>query len=134
MPSTRHSNDTAGVANTSSLEKVASHGDIIFEVGRDVGDAPARMLVSSAILSMASRSFAALLGPRFLEGRQDRSPSSPVTIRLPDDGPQAMSDKCNLLHLRNVPDLQICEPERVLALAIVIDKYCCVDVLRLASQ
>lgn len=83
---------------------------------------------------MASRSFAALLGPRFLEGEQDRSPAHPATVRLPDDASLAMSDMCNLLHLKHPPALQTCGPERILALAVVIDKYCCVDSLRLASQ
>lgn len=127
-------NDSVKIAGTSILEQIATHGDVVLEVGRDVEDAPAQMLVSSAVLSMASRSFAALLGPRFQEGRQDRSTGSPALVALPDDQPQAMSDMCNLLHLRDVPELQVCEPERIVALAVVIDKYCCVDALRLAMQ
>jgi hypothetical protein len=59
-------------------------------------DTPANLLVSSKVLSLASPVFAALLGPKFLEGDHLRRGVSPI-IELHDDDPTAMALICNIL-------------------------------------
>ncbi|KAK4496045.1 hypothetical protein PRZ48_013314 [Zasmidium cellare] len=119
-----------------TLDKISKNGDVIFEVGEEATPRR-RILVSSAILSNASTAFAALLGPHFREGQllASASTNGPVTIPLPEDEPQAMSDLLRLLHLINVPELAWADDfPRIFAFALAADKWCCVDALHLQSQ
>ncbi|KAF2165588.1 hypothetical protein M409DRAFT_23881 [Zasmidium cellare ATCC 36951] len=119
-----------------TLNRISKNGDVIFEVGEEA-TARCRLLVSSAILIQASTTFAALLGPRFREGQQLASANTngPVTIPLPEDEPQAMSDLLRLLHLVNVPQLASAKDiKRIRSFAVAADKWCCVEALHLQSQ
>ncbi|KAI5360468.1 putative SKP1/BTB/POZ domain superfamily protein [Septoria linicola] len=120
------------------LTTIAERGDLILHVGgtkdakrQDVK----KLLVSSAILIQLSKVFAAPLGPHFREGQASRSESDPHVIELPEDNANAIEDMCNLLHLNVVGDLSRpkakSDAPRVLCLAVAIDKYDLVDVLRL---
>ncbi|KXT18366.1 hypothetical protein AC579_965 [Pseudocercospora musae] len=123
-----------------TTEDIAPDGDVIFEVGDETRR---RLRVSSKILSTVSPVFKTWLGPYFREGQLSRDASNPVTIELPEDQPQAMSDMCNLLHFRRVLELGFINVElgrecerasRVLEFAIVVDKYCCTEALYLQAQ
>ncbi|KAK4493780.1 hypothetical protein PRZ48_014965 [Zasmidium cellare] len=100
---------------------VAANGDLLLEVGTSP---KIKLLVSSQVLTAASKVFGALLGPKFLEGQSTRSPQSPQTISLPDDDPEDMHMVCRLLHGAVSPDeLSHITDLEILHLAIPIDKY-----------
>jgi hypothetical protein len=116
--------------NKEIMESIAPAGDIVLVVGTE----SRRLLVLSTVLKKSSKVFAALLGPKFLEG-QISSSSQPKEISLPDDDATAMSDMCHLLHNSQVKDLiESPSADRILALAVAVDKYDCVDALQLEIQ
>lgn len=113
-------------------EAIASSSDVILVVGEP---AQIKLLVSSAVLTGASKVFAALLGPDFLEGQGKRTSTQQQEITLLEDDATAMSDMCRLLHGKYVEGfLRTPGTDRILAFAIVVDKYACADALRLQSQ
>ena len=87
-------------------------------------DTPANLLVSSKVLSLASPVFAALLGPKFLEGNHIRRGDSPI-IELHDDDPAAITLICNILHYRYDSVPTQLEAEQLRQIAILCDKYDC---------
>ena len=115
-----------------TIEDIAPNGDVFFLVGTP----PTRKLrVSSMLLGVASGVFKAFLGPHFLEGQQMRDAAGPKEIELPDDDAMAMSDMCNLLHFKPVRVLDRPRMSKsLLAFAVVVDKYACVEALHLQSQ
>ncbi|KXT02401.1 hypothetical protein AC578_7832 [Pseudocercospora eumusae] len=132
--------ENSGSDTNITTEDIAPDGDVIFEVGDETRR---RLRVSSTILSMASPVFKTWLGPHFLEGQRSRDASNPVTIELPADQPQAMSDMFNLLHFRRVLELEYRNKSsdeesehasRVLEFAIVANKYCCTEALYLQAR
>lgn len=140
--------EAEGAENT--LGRISKNRDIIFEVGEHE-KVQRRILASSAVLCETSTAFAALLGPYFREGQQLRNAENPVTIPLPEDGPDAMFDLLRLLHHVSVPELadnkcaetifawlREMEPDknlrRLSAFAVAADKWCCVEALRLQSR
>jgi hypothetical protein len=117
--------------NKEIMESIAPAGDIVLVVGTE----SRRVLVLSTVLKTSSKVFASLLGPKFLEGQGSASSQQPKEIALPDDDPTAMSDMCHLLHNNQVEDLIVCpSTDRILAFAVVVDKYDCVNALRLQIQ
>ena len=113
-------------------KKIAGDGDVILIVGEP---AEAKLLVHSVVLTAASKVFSALLGPNFREGQAVRSSEQPKEIKLPEDDARAMSDMCHLLHGKHVDELlKAVTSARVLSYAIVVDKYACVDALRMQSH
>ncbi|KAI7277108.1 hypothetical protein KC335_g99 [Hortaea werneckii] len=72
---------------------VAADGDIILALPQNLC-----IRVSSAVLSLVSPVFKAMLGPRFREGSESRSSSQPKEISLPEDDGIAMKHLCLLLH------------------------------------
>ena len=110
---------------------IAPSGDLVLLVGDPV---EVKLLVSSAVLQDASKVFAALLGPHFLEGQPTQG--GPKEIELPEDDAVGMSDMCHLLHNKQVHGLLKNRPssDRILAFAIMVDKYDCVDALQLQIQ
>lgn len=116
----------------SGVEKeniIAPEGDLVLIVG----EAQVKLLVASAILSSASKVFKALLGPRFKEGQTHGSTGQPKAITFPEDNTQAMLDMVRVLH--NQVDDSFIAPsgDRVLDLAVVIDKYDCAKSVKLQS-
>jgi hypothetical protein len=87
-------------------------------------DTSANLLVSSKVLSLASPVFAALLGPKFLEGNNIRRGVCPV-IELHDDDPAAITLICNILHYRYDSVPTQLEAEQLGQIAILCDKYDC---------
>lgn len=101
-------------------QAISQDGNVMLEVGQPI---TTRLQVSSKVLAAASHYFAALLGPRFREGRTLLAFET-VNIPVPEDNPRAMGDMCRLLHGQNVPELA--DPdvsaERIYDLAVVVDK------------
>jgi hypothetical protein len=112
-------------SNISTVETISKDCDFVLDVGNPVAR---RLKVSSKVLTAASRYFEALLGPHFREG-QTLIQSGTVIVPTPEDDPQAMSDMCNLLHGRSIPELlsQSILASRILHLAITLDKVCSPD-------
>ena len=128
------------MATSAHIEKIAQLGDLVLEIGTS----KKKPLVSSTVLTNLSKVFAVLLGPNFKEGQTQRDATNPQTISLPDDDVTAVTHMCMMLHCKVVPEFS--NPGgnatttdttrdnhslRLLKLAMVIDKYDCVDVLRL---
>ncbi|KAK3696164.1 hypothetical protein LTR37_018066 [Vermiconidia calcicola] len=115
-----------------NTEQIASAGDVVLVVGTQT---EVKLLISSTVLSSASKVFAALLGPAFREGQGLASASQPKQTTLREDEPQAMSDMCNFLHGRAVVGfLEVAPSARILSIAIAADKYACVDAQRSYSR
>lgn len=89
--------------SATGLIQLSRNGDVIFEVG--MSEEQRRIQVSSALLTMPSTAFVALLGPHFREGRNLGDAQNPATIPLPEDEPEAMSDLFFLLHHVPIPAL-----------------------------
>ncbi|KAK5135231.1 hypothetical protein LTR08_005481 [Meristemomyces frigidus] len=118
-------------ANDVATEHIAPQGDIMLIVGKKP---EARLRVSSAVLIANSPVFAAMLGPNFQEGLIAGTTETPKEVALPDDEATAMSDMCNLLHLKTPSALCAKPASRILPLAIANDKYGCHDALILQSD
>lgn len=89
-------------------DNVEPTGDLLLLVGSE-GCEQKLIRVSSKVLSLASRVFATMLGPRFAEchplsdqksSKIGGKPTLPLTIALPEDDPELMSWFCNAIHLR----------------------------------
>lgn len=87
------------------------------------------LLVSSRVMSLASPVFAAMLSPNFKEGQSDGQ-GIVKRIRLPEDDEEALSVICYTLHhcTENIP--QRLEASLLAKIAILCDKYCCVNVFK----
>ena len=101
-------------------------GDIVLKLGS--GDEATLIRVHSKVLSLASPVFAAMLSPRFAEGKalEDNKgmADSTTTIDLPDDDPEAMSLICRVLHFKDDAAQRTTYPSVLLmALAVLCDKY-----------
>ncbi|TKA59756.1 hypothetical protein B0A55_11950, partial [Friedmanniomyces simplex] len=86
-----------------------------------------RLRVCSAALSLGSPVFKAMLSPRYTEG-QALASASPVELPLPDDGSEAMTVLCNVLHHRNAgltPSVEL-----QVEVAVLSDKYDCTEALQ----
>lgn len=124
--------DDLGEENTIEAVK---NGDVFFML-----DPETRTRVSSALLSCASPVFTTMLNGNFKEGQIPKSAENPAEIAIQDDDHEAFIFLCNLLHFRHnatrVLDNQ--EPtilaEKLVRLAIAVDKYDCVDAFRLIGE
>ena len=119
-------------ADTVTVETIKSGGDVTLLVGEDedcVG-----LLVSSTWLSSTSPVFQAMLEGRFSEAVTTRSAESPQELFLPHDDPSGIRDLCAFIHhnveLINTP----WSIDRILELAIAMDKYDCTSPLQLQTQ
>ena len=81
-----------------------------------------------------------MLRDKFKEGQHQRSACHLKRIDLPDDDPEAMVSLCKIVHFRaDNSDILTGRPSpqlgvQLLKLAIVVDKYECIDSLGLASD
>ncbi|EME41184.1 hypothetical protein DOTSEDRAFT_55082 [Dothistroma septosporum NZE10] len=124
----RHQLNTMADTNTTEMITIARDGDLLLAVGNG---GKTTLLVSSAVLVGGSKYFAALISPRFREGQETRSVAKPPTIRLEDDSARSIQDLCGLLHGEEMAELYApATSERLLHLAVVVDKYDCVSRLR----
>lgn len=112
-------------------ENIVCDGDLILAVG----EAQVRLRASANVLLRSSTVFGALLGPHFREGQHAGTAEQPKEIRLHEDDAAAMSDMLNLLHNNPVKGLLLNPTaNKILALAVVVDKYDCVEALGLEIQ
>lgn len=74
-----------------------------------------------------------MLGPRFKEGVQLQS-SSRAEIPLPEDDPAAMEVICQIIHYQHASFPKRLEPEKILKIAIAVDKYDWCQALMLPAQ
>lgn len=115
--------------------RLADNGDVVFAVGggRDV----THLLVSSVLLSTASKYFATLFSSRFLEG-QHLSTDNPPTIEFPDDDAGIFEWLLSILHFRDINTFDTDKSSHTSAhsvddLVVVLtmaDKYGCTRAVR----
>lgn len=111
---------------------IAADGDIILALPKNL-----YLRVSSTVLSLVSPVFRAMLGPHFREGNESRSSNQPNEIPLPEDDGIAMKHLCLLLHGRTGDSYSHGDrtfPTQLRALAIVADKYDCVEAIALQAE
>ena len=101
-------------------------GDLVLKLGSS--DEVTLIRVQSRVLSLASPVFAAMLSPRFAEGKalEDSAgmAKSLTAIDLPDDDPRAMGFICRLLHFKEDADRPTSyQPFTMMRLAEICDKY-----------
>lgn len=120
----------AGASNSvePNLDTIDPAGDLILHVS---GKAPSRLLVSSKAMTLASKPFAAMLGPTFMEG-QSLSIENPPTIEFPEDRGDSFRILMLILHHRcvesSLPD-ELSEPD-ICRLLVIANKYDCVQAIR----
>ncbi|KAI7474409.1 hypothetical protein KC351_g10639 [Hortaea werneckii] len=110
----------------------AADGDIILALPQNL-----YIRASSPVLSLVSPVFKAMLGPRFKEGNMPRSSDQPIEISLPKDDGIAMKHLCLLLHGRTGDSYSHGDrtfPTQIRALAILADKYDCVEAIALQAE
>lgn len=117
-----------------NIQKICPGGDIVLIVG-DKWESKSKLLVSSTIMCNTSAVFKAMLGSNFREGQATRSPYFAQEIPLPEDSPQGVGDMCGLLH-HNMDCVHrgTWTAERLYELVTTVDKYGCVELLRLQAQ
>ncbi|KAI7277483.1 hypothetical protein KC345_g6581 [Hortaea werneckii] len=111
---------------------IAVDGDIILALPQNL-----YIRVSSAVLSLVSPVFKAMLSPRFREGNEPRSSLQPIEIPLPEDDGIGMKHLCLLLHGRTDDSYSHGNrtfPSQLLILAILADKYDCVEAIALQTE
>lgn len=111
------------------IEDVDLGGDVTILVGPEEGQA--RIKVSKALLSLVSKYFATLFGNTFKEGD---IAAAGKEVLLKDDGAKAFVMLCKILHMRFPLPGQPLTAREVLDLAIVADKYGCVQALSLSLR
>ena len=111
---------------------IDKRGDVLLQLTKD-GQPTADLLFSSQVLSLASPVFEAMFNHGFAEG-QDLSSASPRSVPLPDDDPTYMTILCNIFHMRtsDVPDTL--DLDSLAGLAIICDKYDCLNGVRFHSR
>ncbi|KAI6841241.1 hypothetical protein KC340_g2003 [Hortaea werneckii] len=111
---------------------VDADGDIILALPKNL-----YIRVSSAVLSLVSPVFKAMLGPHFREGNKPRSSAQPNEIPLPEDDGIAMKHLCLLIHGRTGDSYNHGDrtfPTQLHALAVLADKYDCVEAISLPAE
>jgi hypothetical protein len=102
-----------------NFEKFARFADVTF-----IAQDEMRVCVNSAIMKNASPVFEAMLGPHFKEGHAlSQARSGPVEIELPEDDAVAFSHICQALHCQADTNLLEPNPEMLLKIWILIQKY-----------
>jgi hypothetical protein len=106
-----------------NFEKFARFADVTF-IAQDETQDEMRVCVNSAIMKNASPVFEAMLGPHFKEGHAlSQARSGPVEIELPEDDAVAFSHICQALHCQADTNLLEPNPEMLLKIWILIQKY-----------
>lgn len=90
-----------------------------------------QVLVSSTVISLASKPFAGMLSPEFLEG-QDLSTEDPPIVELAEDEGQPMETLMLLLHHRYDVGKKghHLDPYDLVQLVVVADKYACLEPIK----
>lgn len=119
--------ETTKVDMVPEMVVIDREGDVIL-VLKDV-----ELRVSSKVLSLASPVFKTMFGPSFVEGKSITS-SSPSRITLTDDNPIAMVNLCNIIHYQTKSMPKQPDQPFLDQLAIVADKYDCIEALRSSTH
>ncbi|GKU16312.1 unnamed protein product [Fusarium langsethiae] len=117
-------------AKPDTVVEIAPDGDLILVVGSD----ETKLRVRSVLMMAVSKPFSVMLGPDWKESHDMRDHDGLSKLSLPDDDAAALEIICSVIHYQNkkVPrTLPACD---VLAVAVVADKYGCVDALKFASE
>ncbi|MCJ1473765.1 hypothetical protein MMC13_002416 [Lambiella insularis] len=101
-------------------------GDVVLVVER------IRLRVSSKVLTLASPVWKAMFSSNFVEGTV-LSKGSPCIVPLPEDNVDAISMLCNILHYRHQYIAKKPSAASLEQLAVVTDKYDCVDAMSFYS-
>ncbi|PPJ54061.1 hypothetical protein CBER1_06311 [Cercospora berteroae] len=90
--------DTTAKESETPRVNIATDGDLVLIINNNH-----ELRVHSFILKTSSPVFQVMLGPHWLEGQSlaNISSTSPGTLKLPDDDPEAM--KKSLLHAAQLP-------------------------------
>lgn len=113
--------ETAHIPAQPEVVEIAPDGDVILVIG--TSDNMIKLKVHSICLKLASKVFAAMFGPNWLEGKAV-SKDDPKEVALPEDDPAAMRKICQILHqqvpARGEDELTATEIARI---ALVAEKY-----------
>ncbi|EON64597.1 hypothetical protein W97_03830 [Coniosporium apollinis CBS 100218] len=124
--------ESAWTPDPPSTVDIDRNGDVMLVLGPS--ESPrASLLVSSKVLSIASRVFEVMFGPYFMEGqamREEKNPAKPLQLPLPDDDPSGVTILCNYLHHRHLSLPKSPSLDLVVEVARVADKYDCAAILR----
>lgn len=110
----------------SDPEEIDLGGDVYVLVGHE--GSQIRLKVLSSLLALVSQYFRTLFGSRFNEGEESAQGKD---ITLQDDDAQAFTLLCRIIHMQYALPKQALGPDELLSLAIVADKYGCVQPLTL---
>ncbi|CAH0019546.1 unnamed protein product [Clonostachys rhizophaga] len=108
---------------------IAVNGDVAFIVGPSCR----RLRVYSLVLTNASTVFNVMLGPHFKEGHQ-LAQTGLTEIELPEDNAEAVEIVFNIIHGRNDRVSDTLDPDKLLQVAIITDKYDCLVPLAFAMK
>lgn len=97
---------------------IAPTGDVVLVVGPD----RARLRVNSHCLRSASKVFDAMFGPNWNEGK-NMTAATPKDVTLEEDDAESMRTTCCVIHHRNDSSPLAPEPEQLLQIAILVNKY-----------
>jgi hypothetical protein len=113
-----------------SRTEIVLDGDCILVVGPD----KMKLRVHSQFLGAVSKPFSAMFAPAWKEGDALLSQSNPTEILLPEDNASSMRLVCAIIHhkTRDIPDKL--SARDFLGVALIADKYDCVQSLRFASE
>lgn len=121
--------DINGDSVMAPIVNIDPHGDVIFDTGES--DKNILLRVSSEVLKKASKVFAAMLGPNFLEGHdlglESSTPKQPKTIRLPEDSKIPFTILCSVINGKYFYPLDM---KAFADVADLIHKYACADATR----
>ena len=113
----------------STIVEIIADGDVILIVGPE----KLKLRVHSLFLKAVSRPFSAMFGPDWKEGHSLFGRDGPVELPLPEDNAAALKIICAIIHHRNNMVPLTLAASDVLGIAVIADKYDCVDVLRFVS-
>lgn len=130
---TDNDNDSAAVANEVAAEATIPRlvdlgGDTDLLAGPE--GCQVRIRVCKALLSFASAYFKALFNHSF---KENNAVDQGADIVLKEDEPDALVNLCKVLHMKYTWPKPM-NPTELLHLAIVADKYSCVEAIRLAAE
>lgn len=115
--------------NPKEIENIAQGGDVILVIGPE----EQKLRVRSLYLKETSKPFSALFGPNWKEGSTMREADGLAELPLPEDDYMALRLICAVIHHRNELVPQNLPARDVLKIALLADKYDCVDALKFAA-
>jgi hypothetical protein len=116
--------------NPNTAVEIAPDGDLVLMVGPE----ETKLRVRSILLMAASKPFSVMLGPHWKEGHDMRDHDGPFELSLPGDNAAALKIICSIIHYQNKKVPRTLPAGDVLAVAVVADKYDCVNALKFASE